>query len=148
MELKELYELMERFRESGLAKLEIRQADMLVRMEMPRKSEIMPAARQYESAVPDRLKADDKKEETPEKSDDLFIRSPIVGTFYAAPGEGMTPYVKAGDKVRKGDTLCIVEAMKMMNEISAPYDCEILEICKGNAEPAGYDDPLFKVREI
>lgn len=146
MELKDLYELMQKFRDSGLAKLEIRQADTMVRMEMPRQSERISTAKTYERDVPDQNeKISEKKAE---KTDDLFIRSPIVGTFYAAPGEGMDPYVSVGDKVRKGDTLCIIEAMKMMNEISAPYDCEILEVCRENAQPTGFDDPLFKVREI
>ncbi|MGI6206110.1 MAG: acetyl-CoA carboxylase biotin carboxyl carrier protein [Anaerovoracaceae bacterium] len=146
MELNELYRLMEKFRASGLAKLEIRQGDSLVRMEMPRQSANVPVEKIHEPFVPD--SGGNAASEDNENQEDLFIRSPIVGTFYAAPGEGMDPYVKAGDKVRKGDVLCIVEAMKMMNEISAPYDCEILEVCKENASPAGYDDPLFKVREI
>ena len=77
-----------------------------------------------------------------------FIRSPLVGTYYAAPGEGSEPYVTAGSSVKKGETVCIVEAMKMMNEVVAPCNCIIEEVLKENATAAGFDEPLFRIREI
>ena len=71
------------------------------------------------------------------------IRSPFVGTFYAAPAPGSENFVSVGQKVKKGDTLCIVEAMKLMNEIEAEKDGIIAEILVENEEPVEYDQVLF-----
>jgi acetyl-CoA carboxylase biotin carboxyl carrier protein len=76
------------------------------------------------------------------------VTSPIVGTFYAAPSPESDPYVKVGDVVEAGQTLCIVEAMKLMNEIEAEYKCKIVEIVKANAEPVEFGDVLFIVEKI
>jgi acetyl-CoA carboxylase biotin carboxyl carrier protein len=74
------------------------------------------------------------------------IRSPFVGTFYRASGPTAEPFVEVGKRVAKGDVLCIVEAMKLMNEIEAEYGCEIVEILVENGLPVEYDQPLFVVR--
>ncbi|GAA0745494.1 acetyl-CoA carboxylase biotin carboxyl carrier protein [Clostridium oceanicum] len=74
------------------------------------------------------------------------VKSPIVGTFYESPGAGKDPYVKVGDKVKKGDVLCIVEAMKVMNEIEAETDGEIAEISVKNEDMVEYGQELFKIR--
>ncbi len=76
------------------------------------------------------------------------VTSPIVGTFYAAPSPESDPYVKVGDVVDAGQTMCIVEAMKLMNEIEAEYKCKIIEIVKTNAEPVEFGDVLFIVEKI
>ncbi len=73
------------------------------------------------------------------------ITSPMVGVFYRAPSPDSKPFVEVGDKVKKGDVLCIVEAMKLMNEIEAEYDCEIVEICVPNGEAVEFSQVLFKV---
>lgn len=73
--------------------------------------------------------------------------SPMVGVFYAAPTENADPFVKVGDHVRKGDTLCIIEAMKLMNEVSAEIDGEIVEVCAENGQFVEYGTPLFRIRE-
>ena len=75
-----------------------------------------------------------------------IIESPIVGTFYTAPSPDEEDFVVSGSKVKKGDTLCIIEAMKLMNEIEAEEDCEIVEILVKNEEMVEYGQPLFKVR--
>lgn len=75
-----------------------------------------------------------------------IIESPIVGTFYTAPSPDEEDFVVFGSKVKKGDTLCIIEAMKLMNEIEAEEDCEIVEILVKNEEMVEYGQPLFKVR--
>ena len=77
-----------------------------------------------------------------------IIASPMVGTFYQAPSPDSPPYVKVGDKVNKGQTLCIIEAMKIMNEIEAEYNCEILEILVEDGQPVEFDTPLFKVKKL
>jgi len=76
------------------------------------------------------------------------IASPIVGTFYRAPAPDAAPYVEVGQVVEKGQTLCIVEAMKLMNEIEAEYRCKIVKICRENAEPVEYNDTLFIVEKL
>ena len=76
------------------------------------------------------------------------ITAPLVGTFYAASGPDSAPFVQAGDRVKKGQTVCILEAMKMMSEIPAPMDCGIEEVLMGNGSLAGFDAPLFRVRRL
>lgn len=73
------------------------------------------------------------------------VNSPIVGTFYRAPAPDAAPYVEAGQVVEKGQVLCIVEAMKLMNEIEAEYRCKIVKICKENAQAVEFGDPLFVI---
>jgi acetyl-CoA carboxylase biotin carboxyl carrier protein len=76
------------------------------------------------------------------------ITSPIVGTFYRAPAPDAPPYVEVGQVVEKGQTFCIVEAMKLMNEIEAEFRCKIVKICKENAEPVEFGDALFVVERL
>ena len=74
------------------------------------------------------------------------VRSPVVGTFYRAPAPGEEPYVEVGDRVAEGQTLCIVEAMKLMNEIPSDVSGEVVEILAQNADGVEYDQPLFYVK--
>ena len=76
------------------------------------------------------------------------ITSPIVGTFYRAPAPDAPPYVEVGQVVEKGQVFCIVEAMKLMNEIEAEFRCKILKICKENAQPVEFGDDLFIVEPL
>lgn len=76
------------------------------------------------------------------------LNSPIVGTFYASPAPDAAPYVTVGQVVEKGQVLCIVEAMKLMNEIEAECKCKILKICKDNAQAVEYGDPLFIIQKL
>lgn len=146
MDLNNIYELMNKFSRSGLAKLELREADTVIKMEMPKKTEVVQSAA---APAPAAAVQTQSPAPAPQPAEDgSFIKSPIVGTFYAAPEEGGTPFVEEGDRVAKGATVCIVEAMKMMNEINAPCDCIIEEVCAVNASPVGYDDPLFRIREL
>ena len=75
------------------------------------------------------------------------MESPIVGVFYAAPTENADPYVSIGDKVKKGQTLCIVEAMKLMNEIASEEDGIISEICVTDGQVVEYGTELFRIRK-
>ena len=81
-----------------------------------------------------------------EGKDYISVKSPIVGVFYAAPAENADPYVKVGDTVSKGQTLCIVEAMKLMNEINAEEDGVILEVCVTNGQVVEYGTELFRIK--
>jgi acetyl-CoA carboxylase biotin carboxyl carrier protein len=91
----------------------------------------LPAASQ--GAVPEKGKA---------------ITSPIVGTFYQSPAPDSPSYVEVGQVVEKGQVFCIVEAMKLMNEIEAEFRCRILQICKENAQPVEFGDDLFIVEPL
>ena len=75
-----------------------------------------------------------------------IVKSPMVGTFYASSAPDKDPFVKVGDKVHKGQVLCIVEAMKLMNEIESEFDGEIVEICAKNEDIVEYGTPLFKIK--
>ena len=74
------------------------------------------------------------------------IKSPMVGTFYASSSPKAEPFVKVGDKVKKGQVVCIVEAMKLMNEIESEFDGEVVEICKNNEDMVEYGTTLFKIK--
>jgi acetyl-CoA carboxylase biotin carboxyl carrier protein len=85
---------------------------------------------------------------TPAEEKGECVTSPIVGTFYRAPAPDAPPYVEVGQIVEKGQVLCIVEAMKLMNEIEAEYRCKIIKICRENAQPVEFDDVLFVVEQL
>ena len=80
-------------------------------------------------------------------TDGKSINSPMVGTFYSSPNPGADPFVKVGDKVSEGDVLCIIEAMKMMNEVKSDYNGVIKEILISDAEPVEYGEALFVIEE-
>ena len=73
------------------------------------------------------------------------VKSPMVGVFYSSPSPEAEPFVKVGSKVKKGDVLCIIEAMKLLNEINADTDGEIVDICVNNGDVVEYGQPLFKI---
>ena len=75
-----------------------------------------------------------------------IIKSPMVGTFYTSSSPDKPVFVRVGDKVKKGDTLCIIEAMKLMNEIQSEFDGEIVDICVENEAMVDYGKPLFKIK--
>ena len=99
--------------------------------------------------VPENKVVDNKSEESKkeEKEEDCkIVKSPMVGTFYSKSSPKADPYVKVGQKVKNGDILCIVEAMKLMNEIESEFDGEIVEICVNDGEMVDYGKPLFKIK--
>lgn len=79
--------------------------------------------------------------------EDCMVKAPLVGTFYAAPSPDAAPFVQVGQTVKKGDTLCLIEAMKMMNEIPAPVDGVVQAVLAENGEVVGFDAPLFCLKE-
>jgi len=82
-----------------------------------------------------------------ESPDIHLVKSPIVGTFYRSSAPGSRPFVEVADRVKKGQVICIVEAMKLMNEIESDCDGEILEALVANGQPVEYGEPLFKIRK-
>ncbi len=143
-----LKEIVKVFEESGVAKLELSTKDFKLKLskyaEAPAPSYTPPPP-----PSPEPPKAEGSKEEASEKEENVhYIRAPMVGTFYRAPAPGAEPFVKEGDRVRKGDVVCIIEAMKIMNEIKSDVDGIIEEVLVENAHPVEYGQPLFKVRLV
>ena len=122
--------------ELGLTGLEITQDDQVVRLE--RTPSAAASSPLPESAAP---------AQRPSSSEDgTSVRSPLVGVFYTAPTEDSAPYVSVGDHVKQGQTLCVIEAMKMFNEITAEKDGVLSEICVSNGQMVEYGTPLFRLR--
>ncbi len=91
--------------------------------------------------------AEAAKQEQAAQVDGELVKAPLVGVFYASPSPDEPPYVKVGDSVKKGQILCLIEAMKMMNEVKAPVDGVVREIYAENQAVIGFDDPLFLIGE-
>ena len=133
MELQQLYSLMDRFGASGLTALEWEHQGERVAL---RKEAVVSVS----AAVP---AAPAEREEQSE-----VVSAPLVGVFYAASAPEESPYVTAGTQVKKGDTLCLIEAMKMMSEVPAPADCVVEEILARDGEAVGMGAPLFRIRRV
>ena len=123
--------------ELGLTGLEITEDNKVVRLERN-----APAAVQEVVSVPAAAPAVPAAVQTGE----LSVKSPMVGVFYAAPAENAAPYVSLGDRVEKGQTLCIVEAMKLMNEITAEEEGVISQICVTNGQVVEFGTELFRIK--
>jgi len=78
----------------------------------------------------------------------LLVRSPIVGTYYRSPSPDHDPYIEVGDAVKKGQVLCIIEAMKLMNEIESEFDGRVVEICVEDSSPVEYGQTLYKIEPL
>ena len=123
--------------ELGLTGLEVTENDRVVRLERnPAPQTAAPVQTVQVGDVP----------QSAANEDLIEISSPMVGVFYAAPAEDADPYVQVGDRVKKGQTLCIVEAMKLMNEIVAETDGQIVEICAQNGQVVDFGCPLFRIK--
>lgn len=137
----EIYELMARFDQSGLTTLKVTRKDFSLELgknvTVAAASVVAPAAAPAAAAAP---VAEPVEEGT-------FVTAPLVGTFYAASAPGEEPYVKPGQKVQKGDVLCLVEAMKTMNEIKAPCDCVVEEVLAQDGDLVSYGQNLIRYRE-
>ncbi len=134
MELRELYGLMDRFAASGLTALEWENKGERVAL---RREQAFSA-----TAVPSPAPA------APAEEQGETVSAPLVGVFYAAPAPEEPPFVTAGAQVKKGDTLCLIEAMKMMSEVPAPADCVVEEILARDGEAVGVGAPLFRIRRV
>ncbi len=91
---------------------------------------------------------DDYINENDTNINEHLIKTPIMGTYYASSSPDAEAFVKVGDKISKGDTLCIIEAMKLMNEITSDVDGEVIEICSSNEDLVEYNQVLFKIKTI
>ena len=160
MNQKEIKELIEFLIEKDIAEFELERGDVKLRVKRACEH-VMPVASQFAvpaapviatsqaSATPGAAAppASAGGEEAPAAEEDLHIvRSPIVGTFYESPSPGSPPFVKVGDKVEVGQVLCIVEAMKLMNEIECDVAGEIVKKLGSNGQPIEYGQELFVIR--
>ena len=138
MDLKKIEKLVEIVEKSSMLEFSIQEGDLKIRMSR-RGSADTPGER----VMP--VRTEPPAEETVEEN---YIISPIVGTFYSAPSPDAKPFVKVGDVVKAGQTVCILEAMKLMNEIESDYDCEIEAVLVSNEQKVEYGQPLFKVKKL
>jgi len=153
-ELGQIEQLLQFMSEHNLEEFEYSRGDLRIRLKKPGPNSVVAVPRPAEIIVPGAVPAP-AAQETPEaraeaelgSGEDLFlVKSPIVGTFYASPSPGAEAFVKIGNHVDRGQTLCIVEAMKLMNEIESEVSGEVLRIFAENGQPVEYGQPLFGIR--
>ena len=152
MDLRKIKKLMELLEESGIAEIEVKEGEESIKLSRNTSSSTnmqvpqiiqqpvqtsQPPANQQASDMGVNAVDNSKKEKR------NTVNSPMVGTFYASASPESKPFVTIGQSVKKGDTLCILEAMKMMNQVQAESDGKIVEILVDNAEPVEFDQPLF-----
>lgn len=152
MNLRQIRELVRLLESSGLSVLEIEEADLRVRLE---KGQTAGFAQPVPAALPKPVPATLPVETAPAPApvaDGTVdfnrlkeVKSPLVGIFYAAPSPGAEPFAGVGSKVKKGDVLCVVEAMKLMNEITADADGEVIDVCVQNGQVVEFGQILFKL---
>jgi acetyl-CoA carboxylase biotin carboxyl carrier protein len=140
--LREVEQLVELLRESGVGEIRVRRGETEISVSARPEVPATPAGNQAAGGVPEASEL----EASPEMDGLHAVRSPVVGTFYRAPAPGEDTYVEVGDTVSAGQTLCIIEAMKLMNEIVADVSGEVVEVLAENAGGVEYDQPLFYLR--
>jgi acetyl-CoA carboxylase biotin carboxyl carrier protein len=151
-DIQDLQQLIEFLKEHGVAEFDLEREDVKVRLKFaqsvaPVVSFAAPAAVQtVPVAAAQAVVPAAPAPSAPAEENLHIIKSPIVGTFYGSPSPGAAPFVSAGERVEKGQVICIVEAMKLMNEIEADAAGEIVKILVTNGQPVEYGQPLFSVR--
>jgi acetyl-CoA carboxylase biotin carboxyl carrier protein len=153
MDIKEIRSLIKMVMETDISEFELENAEEKIKIKRGGAQEIVhyQGPQQFPIVQPAPVPVVDASvavvpAPVPEKGEG--ITSPIVGTFYRAPAPDAPHYVEVGQVVEKGQVLCIIEAMKLMNEIEAEYRCKILKICKENAQPVEFSDLLFVVEPV
>ena len=151
MDVKTIESLARLMKETGLTALELSEGESVLKLE--RKQEVIaagpvapvvPAVGAVAAAAGAEALGVSHEQAAPQKEGTLVL-SPTVGVFYASPSPDSRPFVEVGDQVKKGDTLCIIEAMKLMNEIPAEVDGTVAEICVGNGQVVEFNQPLFRI---
>ena len=156
MEQKDLRDLIRLFDKSSISELSIKDGEFSIKLkksiQTPQPQVVQTPSitiePQQTTPIVEKSTPTPQIEEKKESDNIVTINSPMVGTFYRAPSPDAAPFVNVGDTVRKGQTIAIIEAMKIMNELEAEFDCKILEILVENGQPVEYDMPLFRVEKI
>lgn len=146
MNFKEVEKLIDIFSKNSISSIFLKEGDFEIHLEKN-----APATQAPISVAPvaQAVSAPVAQESTSaSEQSGTFIESPMVGTFYRCPAPNATPYVNVGDKIKKGQIIGIVEAMKIMNEIEAEFDCKIVEIVANDAQPVEFGSKLIKVEKI
>ena len=156
-DIDQIEELLKIMTEHNLEEFEYSRGDLRIRLKKPSSGAVLTATRA--SSFPEIIVAGASSSSAgagtaatpsapePRSTEDLhLVKSPIVGTFYGSPSPGAEPFVKIGAYVEDGETLCIVEAMKLMNEIESDSSGEVLRIFVENGQPVEYGQPLFGIR--
>lgn len=138
MDIEKIREIIKIVEESSLTELSLKEGD----------KEIVLKRKLKESEAPTIISNNKENNKEIEDDEDIYIMSPMVGTFYNSPSPDVKAFVNVGDIVKAGETLCIIEAMKLMNEIDCEYDAEILSIMVSNEQKVEYGQPLFKVKRL
>ena len=143
MENRDIFDLMDRFERSSLGVMELEQdgTRIYLEKEKPVPATICEPVQMVQQTAP--ANAEPVKTVSPYKE----VKAPLVGVFYSRPAPDAAPYVKEGDRVEKGQVLCLIEAMKMMNELKAPVSGEIVSIKGENGKAVEFDQVLFEVKE-
>ena len=143
MEFENLKELMSLLKDTDITELQIEKDGVKVKIKRDKffgHLEVQP------HALPEKKEIKKEKEEEPDTEGRLLtVTSPIVGTFYKSPSPEAEPFVETGTRVKKGQVLCIIEAMKLMNEIESEIDGVIVRILVENGQPVEYGEPLFMI---
>jgi acetyl-CoA carboxylase biotin carboxyl carrier protein len=152
MNLKEIKELIDVLKDTDVTEIELEKGGTKIRLKKGaaeyERVQVQQAEEKRElPAQPQPGKAEAEAQPSPRK--DLFVvASPIVGTFYRAPTPDAAVYVEVGDVVKKGQILCIIEAMKLMNEIEAEVNGKVVAVLVENAQPVEYGEPLFHIEPV
>lgn len=142
MDLRKLKTLIDLVADSGIAELEITEGDGKVRI-VKFSQTVQPVAQVAPAAPVAEAAAAQQQPAAPEQPQGHAVKAPMVGTFYRAPNPGASPFVEVGQSVKEGEPLCIIEAMKLLNEIEADKAGVVKEILVENGEPVEYGQPLF-----
>lgn len=138
MDLEQIEKLVEIIEKSTLKEITVEEGNLKINLKRENNSEIQNVQKNIER----------KTEIVEEQDEESFITSPIVGTFYSAASPETPAFVRVGDTVKKGQPVCIVEAMKLMNEINCDFDCEIEAVLVSNEQKVEYGQSLFRVKKI
>lgn len=150
MELKEIKELLKAFDESSSSYLSIKQEDVELKLKKPI-SQIAVVGQQAAQPVVQQMVPQDSTSNVVASEPEVngvegeLVLAPLVGVFYSAPSPEEKPYVQVGDKVKAGQVLCLIEAMKMMSEITCPKDGVVKEIYVKNQDVVGFEEKLFLI---
>jgi acetyl-CoA carboxylase biotin carboxyl carrier protein len=150
MDLRKLKKLIDLVQESGIAELEITEGEEKVKIvkggrAVPEVVAMQPAPTAAPAPAAPAGAAPAPPAEVPPKVEGHVLKSPMVGTFYRAPSPGAKPFVEIGDTVKAGQTVCIIEAMKLLNEIEADKDGVVKAILAENGQPVEYGEPLLAI---
>jgi len=157
MDKNEIRELIRIFDKSDITKLKIKEGDFSIELQKGFEGGVTytaapaPVAQAVSAAAPAAAPVAQVvggEASINAASSGLSMKSPMVGTFYKSPAPGAAPFAKVGDIIRKGQPIGIIEAMKIMNEIEAEFDCKVLEILVEDGQPVEYDMPIFAVEKV